>query len=298
VRAVQGRKASEDSKGSAQAQASIKAAFGQEGPQLNGSREFLQSNSLVANIAFLLMAVIAFVLLMRIGTTILSHFLDNSSSPYIIKGMVDAKKMLTFPQDPASKDAKVIVRSDNEDGGIEFSWSWWMKLDDLDYNRGQYRTVFFKGNNSVGENGLNSPLNGPGVYIAPETNTLVVIMNTYTVINEQVLVKDIPLDKWVHVVVRCSNRDLDVYVNGQVVKAHKLSSVPKQNYGDVVCFANGGYSGYCSNLRYFSHAVGIAEIMAMVSTGPNMEMVGTDAATSGSRADYLSARWYNPVADM
>ncbi|MEI6614520.1 MAG: LamG-like jellyroll fold domain-containing protein, partial [Chrysiogenales bacterium] len=95
--------------------------------------------------------------------------------------------------------------------------------------------------------GLNFPNNAPGLYIAPNTNNLVIFMNTFNVINEEIEVNDIPLNKWVNVMIRCENTTLDVYINGTIVKSHHLHGVPKQNYGDVYIAPNGGFSGYISN---------------------------------------------------
>ena len=52
-----------------------------------------------------------------------------------------------------------------------------------------YKCVFYKGNDFVGASdapantGLNFPNNAPGLYIAPNTNNLVVVMNTFNDIN-------------------------------------------------------------------------------------------------------------------
>ena len=59
------------------------------------------------------------------------------------------------------------------------------------------------------DNGLIYPNNAPGLYIAPNTKTLVVMMNTFHVINEKTVIPDIPLNKWVNVI-RCQKTIVDV----------------------------------------------------------------------------------------
>jgi hypothetical protein len=88
-----------------------------------GSREFLESNSLVAKFAFLLLVIFGFVILLRIGISTLSYFLKPSNSPHLIDGMVDATQMIIFEQDPSNNGAVTIYRSINENDGIEFTWS-------------------------------------------------------------------------------------------------------------------------------------------------------------------------------
>ena len=62
-----------------------------------GTREFLESNSLVAKFAFLLLVIFGFVILLRVGISIMSYFVKPNESPHLIDGMVDGKQMIVFP---------------------------------------------------------------------------------------------------------------------------------------------------------------------------------------------------------
>lgn len=263
---------------------------------VNATQDFLESNSIVAKTAFLLLVLVIFMVLLRMGISMLGYWLTPTSSPWLVNGMVDAKQLIVIPQDPDAQGAVTITRSVNQNDGIEFSWSVWLYIDDLTYNAGQYKCVFYKGNDfsknpNTDAYGLNFPNNSPGMYIAPNTNTLIVMMNTFNVINEEIEVKDIPLNKWVNVILRCQNTTLDVYVNGTIVKSHKLHGVPKQNYGDVYIAPNGGFSGYISNLRYFNYALSATEIDGIVNKGANTWMKGS-MGLNMKTPNYLSMRWF------
>lgn len=270
---------------------------------IDATQDFLNSNSIVAKVAFLLLVLFMFVLLLRLGITLLGYLFVPSGSPKLINGMVDAKQLIVIPQDPSSEGSVTIPRSVNEDEGIEFTWSVWLFIDDLTYNSGRYKTVFYKGNDfssnpeqnqSQGGSeaqGLNFPNNAPGLYIAPNTNNLVVMMNTFNVINEEVIINDIPLNKWVNVIIRCQNNTLDIYINGSIIKSHNLNGVPKQNYGDVYIAPNGGFSGYISNLWYYNYALGTSEISNLAAKGPNTAM-RSSGSLNMKTADYLSLRWF------
>ena len=281
--------------------------------------DFFNSTSLIAKIAFLIIVVFCFMLLLRIGIGIISYFFKPNNRPALISGMVDAKQQIIIPQNPSTAGSHTIYRSINASNGIEFTWSCWVFLDDLTYKSGKYKCVFYKGNdfsaapaiyddnieknddNNYEENdergqkqqnlGLNFPNNAPGLYIAPNTNNMVVIMNTFNVINEEVLIEDIPLNKWMNVVIRCENTTLDVYVNGVIIKSHQLHGVPKQNYGDVFVAPNGGFSGQISNLYYYDYALGASEIANIANDGPNTKITGSTAITK-TDANYLSLRWF------
>ena len=257
----------------------------------SGFKDFIDSNSLVAKIAFLLLVLFGFVIALRLGISILAYFLSPTGSPHLIDGMVDGKQMIIFPQDPNTSGAKTITRSVNATDGIEFTWSTWVFIDNLQYNAGKYKHVFHKGNDQVSTTGLNFPNNAPGLYIAPNTNAFVIIMNTYDNINEEIMIPDIPMNKWISVIMRCQNKTLDVYINGTIARSIQLAGVPKQNYGDVFVAMNGGFSGYVSNLWYYNYALGTAAIQNIVHSGPNTKMVGSNAMNM-KNPNYLSLRWF------
>lgn len=264
---------------------------------LAGTKEFLNSNSIVAKVAFFLLVLIVFILLLRVGIQLISYFFSPSTTPTVVDGMIDATQMHIVPQNPSLPHAVPILRSVNQEDGIEFTWAVWTYIKDLKPEN-LYKHVFHKGNNNIdGSMGMNFPNNAPGLYIAPHTNNFVVVMNTFDKIKEEIVIEDIPLNKWICVVIRIENHNLDVYINGVIVKRHKLASVPKQNYGDVFASMNGGYNGFTADLKYWNYALNVREIQKLVDSGPNMEMKENTMIESEPR--YFSLRWFfqNPEMD-
>ena len=270
------------------------------------AKDFLESNSLVAILAFIILVFFAYVLLLRFGIYILGYLFNYSTgSPRLIDGMVDAKQLMVFTQDPSLENSKTINRSVNATDGIEFTWSVWIYIDDLTYNATKYKCIFYKGNDNIQDTGLNFPNNAPGLYIAPNTNDLVIIMNTFNVINEQINIDNIPLNKWLNIIIRCDGQDLDIYINGMITKSHILHGVPKQNYGDVYVGMSGGFSGFISKLWYYNYGLGVSEIQKIVQKGPNTTMVGSSGKMTQNK-NFLSLRWYfygegdeyNPTSDI
>jgi hypothetical protein len=262
---------------------------------LQGSKDFLLSNSIVAKFAFLMLILIVFIILVRFGVSFISWLFSPTQNPLLIDGMIDAKQHYQFSQDPSISGSKPIIRSKNLMDGLEFTWSVWIHIEDFVYKQNEYKHVFHKGNmninNTISPIGLNNPNNAPGLYITPNTNNLLVIMNTFNTINEEVIIQDIPLNKWVNVIIRVSNQtQLDVYINGFLTKRHILNSVPKQNYGDVYVTANGGFDGKLSNLQYFNKALGTSAIQQIITDGPNLTEKSKNLLDSDPR--YLSTRWF------
>jgi len=279
---------------------------------LNATQDFFKSNSIVAKLAFLLLVIFVFILGLRLGISILGYFFGPSNTAQLVQGTINAAtNPMIIPQNPDATGAVTLNRSVNEAGGIEFTWSVWMFVNGDDMDSQRYRCVFYKGNdyatqmssktednmdnNANVENldylGMNFPNNSPGLYIKPNTNDIVVIMNTFNVINEEITIQDIPLNKWMNVVIRCKNTNLDVYINGTIAKSHMLHGVPKQNYGDVYVAPNGGFSGNISNLWYYNYALGTTAIQALANEGPNTTMTGENNLNLKD-SNYLSLRWF------
>ena len=256
-----------------------------------GTKEFLESNSLVAKFAFLLLVLFAFIILLRLGISLLSFYFKPDQSPHLIDGMVDAKQMIIFPQDPSSNGSVTIYRSVNATDGLEFTWSTWIFINNLQTNAGIFKHIFSKGNDNLTENGMIQPNNAPGLYIAPNTNELVVVMNTYNVINEEIVIPNIPINKWLNVIIRCQNTTLDVYINGTIARSINLLGVPKQNFGNVYVAMNGGFDGYISNLWYYNYALGTSSIQNIINNGPNTTMIGGNGLAD-KMYNYLSLRWF------
>jgi hypothetical protein len=264
---------------------------------------FSESNSLISKVAFLLLVIFGFIIALRLGIILLTSIFKRGQNPHLINGMVDATQSLVINQNPNLKGAKTVPRSINQSGGIEFTWSVWIYVNGIDTsgnrfnssNAGVYRHIFSKGTDSFLPNGLNFPNNAPGLYLTPYKNELLLLMNTNDVINEEIRIPDIPLNKWVNVIVRCVNTTLDVYINGVITKSTNLSGVPKQNYGNVYVAMNGGFNGYISNLWYFSKALNSADIQRIAFRGPSTKTNTSNTNSSGLQLrypNYLSLRWY------
>lgn len=268
-------------------------------------KNFFTSNSFISKFVFLVLIIIVFIVLLRLGIMFFNRLFNHiSGSPHLINGMIDAKQSMTIPQDPNNPNSITIYRSVNASDGIEFTWSVWIFIDDLQYNAGQYKHIFHKGNFPNGSpgpgnnisSGLVYPNNAPGLYILPNTNALLLIMNTFDDINEEINIPDIPLNKWVNVIIRCQNTTLDVYINGTITRSLELTSVPKQNYGDVYVALYGGFDGYISNLWYYDYALGTLAIQKLVQAGANTKAAANTAITL-TKPDYLSLKWYFAGSD-
>lgn len=149
---------------------------------------------------------------------------------------------LVIHQDAAMyKEAKVLGLSMNERTGIEFAYSFFMYVNPSTFTGDAVlKHVFHKGY------GCPWPLMGPGVFLHGHENTMRVFMNTYKNPYTHCDIKNIPVQKWFHVVLNCYKKGLDIYINGKL--ANRISfkgTLPYQNFQDIVMFSSANYN----NLR-------------------------------------------------
>ena len=260
----------------------------------NTLNNFITSNNLVTKFVFLLFVLFSFLILLTISINIILYFFSPSSNKKLINGMINASsEMIVIKQDPNDKTSKTIYRSINESQGLEFTWSVWIYINEINTSsNSSHQHVFSKGNYGLGVNNLFNFNNAPGLYISNNTNSMYVVMDTYNTPsspNSGLEIPDIPLNKWVNVIIICKNNTLDVYINGIITKSDNLDGVPKQNYGDVFIAANNGFNSYISNLWYYNYALGTLDIQNLVKKGPDTTMKDNMILKD---PNYLSLRLY------
>jgi len=281
------------------------------------SSSFLNSNTIIARIAFIFLVLILFIFLFRLGVLLIIYFMGPKQNPYLVKGMILGNTAYEFPQDALMANAIPIQRSDNKPAGIEFTWSVWLNITQPPA-QDTYQHVFHKGDKTISSDPNNDNNNSPGVYLlrpkVSGTNSatsditdnvhIIILMSSFNTTNKlyKIDVDNIPLKKWFHLAIRMENNIMDVYVNGTITQRTVFTNtVPRQNYGNVYINqsvgTNGtaGFNGYMSDLRYFSSALNVFSISSITAGGPNLTpsslMGGPNSNYNGS--SYLSGKWFN-----
>jgi len=280
---------------------------------VGASGSFLEANSMIAKFVFLILVVVGFVFFLKLGVMIMGYFIQPDPNPYIIKGMLLGTNTKVVSTNPTlTKDAVTILRSDNANSGLEFTWSVWLYIQDINNAKStlDYNNIFVKGDGPWDSTtGMCQINNGPGMYIQNNVEkgdttglgTLHIVMDTVVSPGSQPSavgqtqevfdISNIPLNKWVHIALRQQNKIMDVYVNGTVTMRTIFTNIPKQNYNDIIIAGNGGFNGQISNLRYFSHALNVLELNSILAQGPNTKPI--DGITGPGTMQYLSMNWYS-----
>uniref|UniRef100_A0A6C0KWR4 LamG-like jellyroll fold domain-containing protein n=1 Tax=viral metagenome TaxID=1070528 RepID=A0A6C0KWR4_9ZZZZ len=266
------------------------------------AQDFAEKNSTVSKFIFILFIIIVFGLLIRVGVYIISLFTIPNKNPIVVNGMLTTNSLTKYQVNPSLANSKPILRSVNENQGMEFTWSTWFFIDNASSgNNMNPKRIFSKGGNS--ETGEAFAMNSPGLYLydgaTSNTNAITVVMTTFNTGEDsntsgnikKIVIKNIPIQKWINVIIRIQNRTIDIYVNGVLSVRDNLSQVIKQNYGDIFVGDDAnGMSGFVSSLRYFDHAVGNMKIQEIIQQGPNLKMIGDQ--NQQTMPPYLATRWY------
>jgi len=237
-----------------------------------------------------------------------SIFLAPDSKPMLVNGLIDATEAKVITQDPGIKGSIPITRSVNQDGGIENTWSIWFFIRDVDATD-KLKHIFHKGDNISPDTTSNDiisktigPNASPGVFFTTVNSTearsnvqsikLKIAMNKYNTkggSRDTIDIDNIPVRKWINLIIKTRNTTVDVYINGQLTKRQTLKGIPYQNYGNVYIAQGGGFSGNISDLQYFNYAIGTSEIQDIVNRGPNLSSSDDSLKTMPK---YLSSKWY------
>jgi len=152
--------------------------------------------------------------------------------------------------------AKVIA-ADKLPGGAgtnDFTYSMWVYVNNWNYQYGK-RKIIIRRMNKANEV-------CPMISLGATTNDLECTLATYSggeassSQEDTCPVKNIPLQKWVHVLLTTQTRSVDVYIDGKLVKTCLLQGVAKLDSAAPldVC-PDGGYSGFLAKLRYYARSV-------------------------------------------
>ena len=177
----------------------------------------------------------------------------------LYKKYIDTK--IIIREEP--EDAKVELSVPNEDmllsqalKGLSFSTSFWIFVKDWNYKYMTDKTIFNKG--------------GFKLLLGNKMNDLYIempILGSYY--PEKILFKDIPLQKWLHIVITLENRSLDLWINGKLYASRHLKNLPKIMEKQPMIFAqNGGFSGYISRIYHFEDPLSKQGIITLFKKGP------------------------------
>jgi Concanavalin A-like lectin/glucanases superfamily len=295
------------------------SVMGPLGSLMASTTQFEESNTAISKFVFIILMLVLFIFLFQVGIGLIQSYIGPTRSPILIDGMVSANKTMVLSSNPNVKDSKPVFRSVNQDQGLEFTWNVWFYVDALGTSK--YQRVFSKGSGAESQLGLNNTvssdskilLSSPGLFITqydlsgstyPLSGSMIdrshanllLSLNTFqpsssnTQFAESILIKNIPIQKWVNCTIRVQNTTVDIYINGVMTQRKILNNLPRQNYLDTYIGEESGFQGNISGLRYYDYALRYDEIQSLFGKGPNLTKIDDTPIKPGN--DYISSNWY------
>jgi hypothetical protein len=189
-----------------------------------------------------------------------------------LTGLEDGKTM----QKIAAED---LDTGDTSASTSNFSYSIWFFIDDWNYRYGESKVIF--GRMSGGEGPC------PLVVLGTTQNNVVISMQVYpgtdnvsdTSGTNSVVhtcnVSNVPLQKWVNLIISAYGRSLDVYIDGKLVRTCVLPGVSKVD-GSTPVFVtpNGGFSGWTSTFQYWAESCDPQKAWDIYKKGYGGSMLG------------------------
>lgn len=161
--------------------------------------------------------------------------------------------------------------------GGDYGMQYWMYIGDWDYKFGQEKPVVKRVDST------NEGIKNPDITLHPTDNSLQVRVGIYP--SEETTtagteagasangdsfvctVENVPLQAWFSVSVTVFQRNLDIYINGRLVKSCVLPGVPKPVFGDVIIGDAGGFSGSVCNLRTYANMLTAEDAKSFFAAG-------------------------------
>jgi len=163
----------------------------------------------------------------------------SKSSPTIITKIQSMKKSDAF------SEAKLPLSKPGE--GLCWSFISWFNIEDWNYRYGQKKNIIDWGKNCK-------------MYFDDKTNDMIIEVTTFPLINgklnvERCVVKNVPMQRWFCLIVAMDNRNLDVFIDGELVANTFLPYVPYYTPEKLQIFKEGGVNGKCGWMQYLSYKI-------------------------------------------
>ena len=209
-------------------------------------------------VGILVLAIIAYIVYEHIRYA-------NGLPPLDVFGVMSDSKDIS--PEPLDGKEKLMIGADQAPltTGSDYGMQFWMYIEDWSYRFGQKKDV-------VKRVAVGSPQTvNPRIALHPTDNSLDVTVTIFpsetTEEGAQAAattgnvgtngtdftcsVENVPLQAWFSVSVTVFQRNLDIYINGRLVKSCILPGIPKLAAGDITIGDAGGFSGSFCNLHNY-----------------------------------------------
>jgi hypothetical protein len=190
---------------------------------------------------------------------ILRYFMYD---PYTLQNLQDGKVSSIIESDSLATNGSNVASSN-------FAYSTWFYINDWNYRYGEPKVIFGRmGAKSDDSGGSVKGISGldpcPAVVLGAIENNLMVSLGCYPGVDQAPTspggktivhtcsVGNIPIQKWVNLIISVYGRTMDLYIDGKLVRTCLLPGVASvNNDAKIIVTPKGGFDGWTSKLQYY-----------------------------------------------
>jgi hypothetical protein len=209
------------------------------------------------------------------------------SDPYTLQGVQNGQTTSTISATSLATNGSNVPSSN-------FGYSIWFYINDWNYRYGEPKVIFGRmgsqsssttdasgstvtGGSVQGVNGLDPC---PAVVLGASENNVSISLGCYPGIDQEpttpggntvvhtCTVSNVPIQKWVNLIISVYGRSLDVYIDGKLVRTCLLPGVANiNNNANVYVTPAGGFDGWTAKFQYYPNSLNPQEAWNIYSQG-------------------------------
>ena len=188
------------------------------------------------------------------------------SDPYTLQNMQNGQTASTI-------SASTLATNDSGVPSSNFAYSIWFYINDWNYRYGESKVIFGRmGAKSDSNSGSVPGVSGldpcPAVVLGAVENNISVSLGCYPGTDQEPTteggntvvhtcsVANVPIQKWVNLIVSVYGRSMDLYIDGKLVRTCLLPGVASvNNNSNVYVTPAGGFDGWTSKFQYYPNSL-------------------------------------------
>jgi hypothetical protein len=200
------------------------------------------------------------------------------TDPYTLQDMQDGKTASTISSSSLATNGSDVPSSN-------FAYSIWFYINNWNYRYGESKVIFGRMGAASGDGtgpipGVNGIDPCPAVVLGAIENNISVSLGCYPGADQQPTtpggntvvhtcsVANVPIQKWVNLVVSVYGRSMDIYIDGKLVRTCLLPGVASvNNNANIYVTPLGGFEGWTSKLQYFPNSINPQEAWNIYTKG-------------------------------
>lgn len=200
------------------------------------------------------------------------------TDPYTLQNIQDGKTTSSISGSSLATNGTDVPSSN-------FAYSIWFYVNDWNYRYGEHKVIFGRmGAKSGKDSGSIPGISGidpcPAVVLGSIENNISVSLGCYPGVDQEPTttggntvvhtcsVANIPIQKWVNLVVSVYGRTMDLYIDGKLVRTCLLPGVASINSNaDIHVTPAGGFDGWTAKFQYYPNSLNPQEVWNIYTSG-------------------------------